>query len=209
MQLQRASLTRQKLPESAGVGGGARVGKTPRGAGKDSCYNIACMTTQNSSLLGMPASDPAPSAANPPQRILVVDDDRDIRRLNTEVLRHSGYLVDAAEDGAVAWDALQLNNYDLLVTDNTMPKMSGLDLLKKIHAARLVLPTILVTGEPPTQELHLQPWLQIEAMLLKPYTFDEFLATVNNVLHATGHALEHLAPPPNPSSRSAPNRLQR
>jgi len=45
----------------------------------------------------------------PPHRILVVEDDTDIRQLNTEVIIGAGYQVDAAEDGAVAWDALQLN----------------------------------------------------------------------------------------------------
>ena len=43
-------------------------------------------------------------------------------RLNTEVLRCHGYDVDAAGDGAIAWDAIQENNYDLMVTDHSMPK---------------------------------------------------------------------------------------
>ena len=53
---------------------------------------------------------------NSPRRILVVDDDSDVRRLNTEVLIHFGYHVDAAEDGAAAWETLQLKNYDLIIS---------------------------------------------------------------------------------------------
>ena len=45
--------------------------------------------------------------------------------MNTEVLIYSGYRVDAAEDGAAAWDALQLNKYDLVVTDNQIAKADG------------------------------------------------------------------------------------
>ena len=44
------------------------------------------------------------SGTNPPRRILVVDDDVDIRRFNTDTLIQSGYDVDAAEDGDAAWE---------------------------------------------------------------------------------------------------------
>jgi len=137
------------------------------------------------------------------QRILVVEDDHDICRLNAEVLICSGYKVDAVEDGAAAWEALQLNYYDLLVTDHTMPKLSGVELLKKLHAARVVMPVILVAGTIPTERLKRHPWLQIDATLLKPYTADELLALVRNVLHANDNAPDQFAPPPNRQSQSA------
>src|ERR1700722_1074217 len=107
---------------------------------------------------------------NPRPRILVVEDDEDIRRLNAEVLTVSGYKVDAAADGTIAWDILQYNQYDLLVTDYHMPKMSGVELLKKVRAAHVALPVILVSGTMPVEKLKQDPWLQIDATLLKPYT---------------------------------------
>ena len=122
--------------------------------------------------------------ASPPHRILVVDDEPSIRHLNTKVLVDSGYHVDAAEDGAVAWDTLQVNSYDLLVTDNNMPKMSGVELIMKLHAARVALPVILATASSPKEEFTRYPWLQPAATLLKPYTVVEFLGTVKNVLRA-------------------------
>jgi DNA-binding response OmpR family regulator len=114
-----------------------------------------------------------------------VDDDEDIRRVNTEALAGSGYKVDAAADGADAWDVLQFNRYELLVTDYNMPKMSGVDLLLKLHTAGIVLQVIMVSGTIPTEKLKRHPWLQIDATLLKPYTSDELLATVKKVLSAT------------------------
>ena len=117
--------------------------------------------------------------------ILVVEDDEDIRRLNNEVLSSFGYKVDTAADGAIAWDVLQLNRYDLLVTDNSMPKVSGVELLLKLHAAHIALPVILATGTIPTEKLRSHPWLQIDATLLKPYTPEELLASVRKVLSAT------------------------
>jgi CheY-like chemotaxis protein len=145
---------------------------------------------------------------NPPQRILVAEDDDDIRRLNVEVLTDSGYEVDAAEDGACAWDALQLNSYDLLITDNNMRKMSGVELLKKLHAARMTLPVILTSGTMPVEELKRHPWLQIEAKLHKPYTLAKLLGTAGNVLRATSRGREQVAPLPNWPSQPLPNRLR-
>jgi len=131
------------------------------------------------------------------QRILVVEDEPSLRKLTAAVLTCSGYHVDTAEDGATAWDSLQLINYDLLITDHTMPKLTGVALLEKLHAADLAVPAILVSGNPPITELSQHPELQIEAVLLKPYTLDELLAIVKNVLYATSSIAEQPAPPPN------------
>jgi CitB family two-component system response regulator MalR len=130
----------------------------------------------------------------PARRILVVEDDEVIRCLNAEVLAHSGYHVDAAEDGAAAWDTLQRNRYDLLVTDNDMPKVSGVELLHKLHAAHMALPVIMATGKLPADEFTQCPWLQPAALLIKPYSFNELLGTVRNVLRATA-AGGQAAPP--------------
>ncbi|MES1180674.1 MAG: response regulator [Verrucomicrobiota bacterium] len=135
---------------------------------------------------------------NPPHRILMVDDDFDIRRLSADVLTRSGYAVDSAEDGAVAWETLQRNNYDLLITDHNMPKVSGIELVKKVHAARMALPVILMSGSILTDELNRHPALQIEAALLKPYTVAQLLGTVKNVLLATAG---ERVPPALPSIR--------
>jgi DNA-binding response OmpR family regulator len=125
----------------------------------------------------------------------VVEDDEVIRNLNAEVLADSGYQVDAAEDGAAAWDSLQRARYDVLVTDNDMPKVSGFELLHKLRAAHIALPVILATGTLPEEEFLFSPWLQPAALLLKPYSFHELLGTVRNVLRATGAECEPAAPP--------------
>lgn len=130
------------------------------------------------------ASAPRQSPTNPLPRILVVEDDGVTRRFNSEVLLRCGYEVDGAEDGAVAWDILQFKSYDLLVTDNNMPNLSGVELLKKVHAAHLGLPVIMATGTLPKEQLARFPWLQPAATLLKPYTVEQLLGTVKKVLCA-------------------------
>jgi CheY-like chemotaxis protein len=119
------------------------------------------------------------------QRILVADDDPDILLLNKEVLLDCGYLVDAMKDGAAAWEALQLAKYDLVVTDHTMPGLTGVQLIEKIHAAEMALPVIMASGALPVWEFALQPELQPVAVLLKPYTIAELVGTVKDALQAS------------------------
>jgi CheY-like chemotaxis protein len=120
-----------------------------------------------------------------PHRILVVEDEPLMRHLNTKMLVDAGYQVDTAEDGAVAWDTLQQQSYDLMVTDNKMPKVSGIELIEKVRTAHMPLPVIMATGAFPHQELIQRPHLQPTATLLKPYTSEEFLGAVKKVLCTT------------------------
>jgi response regulator RpfG family c-di-GMP phosphodiesterase len=60
--------------------------------------------------------------------ILVVEDEANIRKANTEILTDSGYHVDGAEDGAVAWEILQLKRYHLVVRKSNSPYTPGFDL---------------------------------------------------------------------------------
>ncbi len=144
------------------------------------------------------AVPPGGDQPSPPHRILVVEDDGDLRRLNTEVLIHSGYVVDTAGDGAAAWEALQAHRYDLLITDNNMPRLTGMDLLKKLRSARMELPVIMATGTLPTQELEQNPWLEPVARLAKPYATDRLVATVKEVLQTAPakNNRPHLNPKP-------------
>ena len=81
-----------------------------------------------------------------PRRILIVEDDDDIRHLNAEALTGSGYHVDPAVDGAQGWEALNSSSYDLLITDNNMPNLSGIELIKKLNAAGMPVRVIMASG---------------------------------------------------------------
>ena len=159
------------------------------------------MSAKDFSIADKAGSAPIPYQTGPPYRILVVEDDFSIRYFNTEVLMGSGYKVDAAEDGGAAWQALNTDWYDLLVTDHNMPKVSGIELLKKLRAARMSIPVILVSGDMPTEELNRHPWLQIEAKLLKPYTAEALLGTVAAVLRATTNLHQRSKPLSNEQSQ--------
>ncbi len=79
---------------------------------------------------------------------------------------------------------IQKTHYDLLITDNEMPEVSGVELLKLIYMERITLPVMMVTATFPDKEFKDFPWLQPEVTLLKPYTSAEFFDTVEEVLKA-------------------------
>jgi two-component system alkaline phosphatase synthesis response regulator PhoP len=130
----------------------------------------------------------------------VVEDEPDIRRLNAEVLKRSGYEVDTAEDGRVGWETVSHapDSYALLITDHNMPGLTGLALVKKLRDTRMTLPVIMATAALPSEDLFIRyPWLQPAAVLLKPYTIEELLVTVRKFLRATDDACEPDAPASN------------
>ena len=152
-------------------------------------------------LVGATARAALQIQTSPIHRILVVDGDPYICHLNAEVLIRHGYEVNAAEDGAAAWEELQINNYNLLIADQKIPKVSGVELLKKIHAARMALPVIMATKTLPTRKFSQLPWLQPATVLRKPYTFEKLLGMVKNVLFATAVVRGEIAPSSNWQSR--------
>jgi len=98
--------------------------------------------------------------------------------------------VDLAEDGEAGWEALHANRYDLLITDNSMPKISGVELVQKVRSARMALPVIMASAALPAEGLN----LQLDGVLLKPFSGDELLGTVKKVLCATDSARKRTGP---------------
>ena len=127
-----------------------------------------------------------------PPRILVADDETDLRRLCVELLVDAGYEVTGVADGAAGWEELQLNDYDLVITDNKMPKMTGVEMLEKIRTAGMALPVIMATGIIPTQIFSRQPWLQPDGMLERPFSDADLLDSVRKVLRREENYNAHI-----------------
>jgi DNA-binding response OmpR family regulator len=145
---------------------------------------------------GKPAGTPRRRPASYCPRVLVVDEDSDLRQLYTEALAGQGYQVDAAADGAAAWEALRTKRYQLLITEHEMPNLTGVELVKMLRAARLALPVVMAAGRLPTHELARNPSLQLAATLSKPFAVGALLNTVKDVLRATASAQEQSEPLP-------------
>jgi DNA-binding response OmpR family regulator len=124
-------------------------------------------------------------------RVLVVDDDEDIRLLLRELLERAGYTVDEAETGRGALRHLFSNTPALVILDVTMPDMDGYQTLERIRDLSDV-PVMMLTAR--TQELEKVRGLSAGAddYVAKPFGRQELLARVQALLRRSGGKTEVL-----------------
>jgi DNA-binding NtrC family response regulator len=115
-------------------------------------------------------------------RILVADDDELVREFCVRTLLCFGYHVETAQDGDAAWTALETKHYDLVITDHSMPKVTGIELAQKLWSAQMAVPVILISGVLPLEELGRHPWLKFVAIVSKPYSSEKLLSVVKEAL---------------------------
>ena len=117
-------------------------------------------------------------------RVLVVDDDADIRELVTFKLQQAGYAVEAAADGQLGLDAALANTPDLILLDLMMPKLSGIEVCRLLrdNDATADTPVILFTAK--AQEADVQRGFSAGAddYIVKPFSPRELITRVQAVL---------------------------
>ena len=118
------------------------------------------------------------------ENILFVDDEKEITYMGKKMLESLGYTVDIRTDGFSALHEVQTHKqkYDLLVTDQNMPKMLGTDLVMRAKKIRPDLKVILITGyEDSIKEGSVNEY-DIDEIIMKPLILSEFSKTIRNVL---------------------------
>jgi DNA-binding NtrC family response regulator len=139
--------------------------------------------------------EPAPGSR---ARLLVVDDDPEMRELLTEVLTEEGYEVAEAADGAQALIRLRAEGFGAVILDKNMPGLSGLDLLPGIRTMCPGIPIIVITafGNPETYDRAMQSGAYDH--LFKPFPMVELLRLVQRALG--GEPPPVAAQPPRPDA---------
>jgi two-component system cell cycle response regulator CpdR len=100
-----------------------------------------------------PAGPPTAAGTRPGQggrrtgRILVAEDDRAVREFIRRALELQGHAVTAVEDGGRALEALDLAEYDLLLSDIVMPRVDGIALAEQVSVDRPALPIVLIASD--------------------------------------------------------------
>ena len=117
------------------------------------------------------------------ERILVVDDEENMRETLSEFLRMLGYEVDVASDGSSGIEQLGRQEYDLVLTDLKMPGMDGIALTEWMRETHPDMPVILMTGYATVDTTIRALRLGASDYVLKPFTLDE-------MHHAVGGCLE-------------------
>ena len=118
-----------------------------------------------------------------PGRILVVEDNADSRDLLSKLLAMSGYEVISAPDGESGFEAALKQVPDLIITDINMPRMDGLELLRKVRVERTLSGTaVLVVTAFGGEAARVAMEAGADAATAKPFDFDGFIDTVNTLI---------------------------
>ncbi len=114
--------------------------------------------------------------------ILLIDDEKSIRKTLKEILEYEGYIVDEAQDGAEGYKMIQEGDYDIVLCDIKMPKMDGMEVLEKAGHSNPDVPFIMISGHGTLETA-------VEAVkkgafdyVAKPPDLNRLLITIRNAL---------------------------
>jgi DNA-binding NtrC family response regulator len=115
-------------------------------------------------------------------RVIVVDDNRDLGMLTSEILVEKGFRVNIAFDGETALKRIKQEPYDVMILDYRLPGISGLTVLEKTHRIRPNLRTIMISafGDDPIRARAQE--LGAYAFLDKPFNIDGLVKVVKKAL---------------------------
>ena len=119
-------------------------------------------------------------------KILIVEDDKELSHITELELTHEGFLVVTAADGREGFEKIQSENPDLVLLDVMLPRLSGLEILRKVRTElKSDLPIILVTARGETIDKVDGLNSGADDYISKPFKIEELLARMNAVLRRT------------------------
>ena len=124
------------------------------------------------------------------KRILIVDDDDEIRELLEFDVAQSGYFVDTAKDGKEGLNKVLNNSYDLVILDVMMPKMNGFDVCKNIRQAKLAIPVLMLTAKGTIDDKTIGFDCGADDYLVKPFDVQEVLLRIRVLLRRNQPPIE-------------------
>ena len=144
--------------------GGTIVAKSEPGQGAELSFTIPLLPALAAPLAGTSAESP---------RILIVEDDPDIRQLLQDRLRARGYRVHLEVDGVRALEAVRAETFEGMILDISIPSMDGMDVLRQIRRWDQQIPIVMVTASG-SKELAIRAiGMGAQAYVLKPFDIDE------------------------------------
>lgn len=115
-------------------------------------------------------------------KIMVVEDDIDLNRFVSSVLRNEGYEVFSCYNGLEALEQMETQKTDLLLTDVMMPKMDGFELAESVRLTDKNMPIIFMTAKDDKQSKMLGYSVGIDEYVTKPFDTDILLMTIKAIL---------------------------
>lgn len=115
-------------------------------------------------------------------KILVVEDNKNMRKLMTTYLKRNKYETLEAEDGEKALEIMDNNHIDLIISDIMMPNMDGYELAKELRNANYMIPILFVTAKDTIDDKRASFLLGVDDYMVKPVDMDEMVLRVGVLL---------------------------
>lgn len=123
-------------------------------------------------------------------KILVVEDDKNLRKLIVTCLEKASYTVFETHNGEEALDLMDKEYVDLIVTDIMMPEMDGYELIKSLREANYNTPILIITAKEDIEDKKQGFNLGADDYMVKPINIDELILRVKSLLRRSNQANE-------------------
>jgi len=173
-----------KGPQSSGLGLSVSYGIINRHRGTITVHSIEGQGTTFTIILpsdegtGKKEKVMPPSTKRKKARILVIDDERDLRKLLSDILTKYGHEVDIAADGIEGIELFEEKEFDLVFTDLGMPVMSGWQVAEKVKSINEKVPVVLITGWNIRMDESEIKGKGVDLVIQKPFAIDQMLRLV-------------------------------
>ena len=115
-------------------------------------------------------------------KILIVEDDRELRQLFANVLIKNGYRADGVSNGREALDAMEKDYYDLIISDIMMPVMDGYELVRTLREAGNTTPVLMITAKDAFDDMKMGFLSGTDDYMVKPVNVNEMVLRVGALL---------------------------
>lgn len=115
-------------------------------------------------------------------KILIVEDDAELRQLFTHVLEKNGYATTGADNGREALNVLDTEYYDLIISDIMMPVMDGYELVRSLREANITIPVLMITAKDAFDDMRMGFLSGTDDYMVKPVNVNEMVLRVQALL---------------------------
>ncbi len=125
-------------------------------------------------------------------RILVVEDEKSLNRVISKSLEKEGFSVDSCFNGEEALTYMTVGEYDAIIMDIMMPKLSGMEVLRTLRAQKNATPVLLLTAKDGIPDRVKGLNAGADDYLIKPFAFEELLARIRVMLRKSSGSITNL-----------------
>ena len=115
-------------------------------------------------------------------RILIAEDDRELRQLFSHVLNRHGYTVTEVSNGQEALDAMDADYYDMIISDIMMPVMDGYELVRQLREVGNTTPVLMITAKDAFDDMRMGFQSGVDDYMVKPINVNEMMLRVQALL---------------------------